>query len=77
MWGSAAHLFAQNFDVHLAGIVICTDGPYFEPGDPKIDEIDKLHKIHVLNIQGCVFVQQKRVPAAITQTTGWWLAGSI
>ena len=35
--GNAALLFAQNFDTHLAGIVILSDGPYFEwfPRGPK------------------------------------------
>ena len=38
MWGNVVHVFAHNFDVHLAGIAIRADGPYFEKiqGEPKI-----------------------------------------
>jgi len=45
MWGSAARLFAHNFDARLAAIVIWADQPYLGKitRDPKIDEIDETH----------------------------------
>ena len=52
MGSNAARLFAHNFDVCLAGIVIRADGPYLKqiPGDHEIDEIDNIHKMHVPKI---------------------------
>ena len=75
MWSNRAHLFAENFDARLAGIVIWPDCPLFEKKSrgPSNPWTSTKFAIYVFKNPGACFFEGAEAPqAAATQPQRAW-----